>query len=438
MNTLKIELHLLQNFPPSCLNRDDTNTPKTCEFGGVTRARVSSQCWKRAIREQFMNQKQVATARRTLRLRSEILKNVNTSGWDGELLPYAVDIFITAYYTKTGGKESGDASTLVFIGKNEIAEAALCIDELREKLLAPAKVRLDAVKKKAEEKQNESGKAEKAAPGKSAKKEFSVDEKINDRLFLARHYTDLALFGRMIAVNPGLNVDAACQVAHAISTHSVNLELDFFTAVDDLKDTDNNDDSGAGMLGTVGYDSACYYRYALVDDVQLMKNLNGSATDADASLKAFLEAFCESIPGAKKNSFAHGNPPFFGFLVVRQSGTPSSLVNAFARPVNARNGNLLQDSARELARQAGRLDACYELYTDADKPNSVRTFLFHMLDVPEAQDGAKRENKRESAIETLLTGLPTQQNLSMRRAIEGVLETVKTFRAEQTGQEAQA
>jgi len=169
--------------------------------------------------------------------------------------------------------------------------------------------------------------------------------------------------------------------------------------------------------------------------VQLMKNLNGSTADADASLKAFLEAFCESIPGAKKNSFAHGNPPFFGFLVVRQSGTPSSLVNAFARPVNARNGNLLVDSARELARQAGRLDSCYELYTDANEPNSVRTFLFHMLDAPEDKNG---ENKRESDIPSFLAGLPTQQNLSMRKAIEGVLETVKAFRAEQTGREARA
>ncbi len=415
MNSLKIELHLLQSFPPSCLNRDDTNTPKTCEFGGVTRARVSSQCWKRAVREHFMKAEDVETALRTLRLRSKIIENMNVMEWDTELLPYAVDVFITAYYAKTGGKDSGEASTLVFIGTKEMAEAARCIEDLKEKLLAPAKVRLAAsIKKKLIEQQKAGGeKIGREATEKNSKKEISVDDKINERLFKARHDTDLALFGRMIAVNPGLNVDAACQVAHAISTHGVNLELDFFTAVDDLNDKNDSDDAGAGMLGTVGYDSACYYRYALVDDVQLVKNLNGSIADADASLKAFLEAFCEAVPAAKKNSFAHGNPPFLAFFVVRQAGTPSSLVNAFARPVETRNGNLLEDSARELAKQAGRLDACYELYTDVQNPGSVKTFLAHMLDLSE------------------LPGLPTQENVSMRKAIEGVLSAVKTFREAQ-------
>jgi CRISPR system Cascade subunit CasC len=412
MKNLKIELHLLQNFPPSCLNRDDTNTPKTCEFGGVTRARVSSQCWKRAIREQFKEDAPARRGTRSKRLKTELITALVEAGiGTSDTLDAPVTKFVINSYAGMDKKRPDETNVLIFYSPAEFATMVEILSD-PEMLAELSKDAFDAKKK----------------------------NDIERRLKGAALSTDVALFARMLADSPGQNVEAACQVAHAISTHSVNLELDFFTAVDDLKDTDNNDDSGAGMLGTVGYDSACYYRYALVDDVQLMKNLNSSTTDADASLKAFLEAFCESIPGAKKNSFAHGNPPFFGFLVVRQAGTPSSLVNAFARPVNARNGNLLEDSARELARQAGRLDACYALYTDADKPNSVRTFLFHMLDTPEDKDGA---NGRESKAKvgdgrSFLTGLPTQQNLSMRKAIEGVLETVKAFRAEQTALEAQA
>lgn len=45
-----IEIHMIQNHSPSNLNRDDLGAPKTCIFGGVTRARISSQCLKRSIR----------------------------------------------------------------------------------------------------------------------------------------------------------------------------------------------------------------------------------------------------------------------------------------------------------------------------------------------------------------------------------------------------
>lgn len=378
MKNLKIELHLLQNFPPSCLNRDDTNTPKTCEFGGVTRARVSSQCWKRAIREQFQEIAPERRGTRSKRIKAELLKALTAKGLGtAETLDVPVTKFVTTFYAGMDKKRPEETNVLIFYSQ---AEFQAMLDIL-----------------------SEAGMLEELG------KETPVIKKndIEKRLKAAALSADVALFARMLADSPGLNIDAACQVAHAISTHSVNLELDFFTAVDDLKDTDAQDDAGAGMLGTVGYDSACYYRYALVDYVQLAKNLNEAQEDAETALEAFLRAFCEAIPGAKKNSFAHGNPPFFAFFVVRQAGTPASLVNAFAKPVNARNGNLLEDSAKELARLAGKFNACYELYTN---PETVRTFVSHILDTTE------------------LPGLPTQENLPMRKAIAGVMETVKAFR----------
>jgi CRISPR system Cascade subunit CasC len=381
MNKLKIELHLLQNFPPSCLNRDDTNTPKTCEFGGVTRARVSSQCWKRAVREQFKETAPERRGTRSKRLKSELTAALTSRGiGNAAELSLPLTNFLVGCYAGMDKKREEETNVLVFYSQ---AEFDTMVEILSEEGVLQGLGQSPPVLEK---------------------------NKIEKRLKASALSTDVALFARMLADSPGLNVDAACQVAHAISTHSVNLELDFFTAVDDLKDSKDRDDAGAGMLGTVGYDSACYYRYALVDDVQLVKNLNGSIGDADASLKAFLEAFCEAVPGAKRNSFAHGNPPFLAFFVVRQAGTPSSLVNAFARPVDTRNGNLLEDSARALARQAGRLQSCYELYNDPQNPDSVKTFLAHMLDVQE------------------LPGLPSQENVSMRKAIEGVLSAVKEFR----------
>ncbi len=381
MKNLKIELHLLQNFPPSCLNRDDTNTPKTCEFGGVTRARVSSQCWKRAIREQFREIAPERRGTRSKRLKTELIDALTTKGLGTkETLGVPIEKFVTIFYAGPDKKRPEETNVLVFFSQAEFDTMTDILSE--EGILA------ELSKDQPEIKKNE----------------------IEKRLKASALSTDVALFARMLADSPGLNIDAACQVAHAISTHSVNLELDFFTAVDDLKDTDAQDDAGAGMLGTVGYDSACYYRYALVDYVQLAKNLNASIEDADASLLAFLKAFCDAIPGAKKNSFAHGNPPFFAFFVVRQQGTPASLVNAFAKPVSTRNNNLLEDSARELARMAGKLDHCYELYSD---PTTVKTFVFHMLD------------------DANLTGLPTQENLTMKDALAGVMATVKAFREAQ-------
>ena len=49
----RVEFHILQSFPVSCLNRDDVGAPKSALIGGVERARVSSQCWKRAVRLEF-------------------------------------------------------------------------------------------------------------------------------------------------------------------------------------------------------------------------------------------------------------------------------------------------------------------------------------------------------------------------------------------------
>jgi len=168
---------------------------------------------------------------------------------------------------------------------------------------------------------------------------------------------DLALFGRMIADLPERNVEAACQVAHALPTNRVSMEFDFYTAVDDLRPEDT---AGADMLGTVEFNSACFYRYANVDFDALTKNLD-DAELARRALWAFLRASITAVPTGKQNSMAAHNPPSFVLAVVRDGG-PWNLANAFLTPVQARQGgDLVQESIGRLDAYWGRLTAMYGL-----------------------------------------------------------------------------
>jgi CRISPR system Cascade subunit CasC len=157
---------------------------------------------------------------------------------------------------------------------------------------------------------------------------------------------DIALFGRMLAEKPELNIDAACQVAHAISTHRVTMEMDFYTAVDDLQPEDT---AGAGMMGFTGYDSACFYRYSRLDWEQLLINLDNDAELARRTVEGFLRASVDAIPTGKQNAFAAYNQPALLLAVVRNGGVAWSLANAFERPVKpSGDSGLVAPSVKEL------------------------------------------------------------------------------------------
>lgn len=178
---------------------------------------------------------------------------------------------------------------------------------------------------------------------------------------------DLALFGRMLADLPEKNVDAACQVAHAISTNKIHsMEMDYYTAVDDI----NNDNPGADMIGTVEFNSACFYRYATLDVAELVGGyrdekhtrpfgLQGDVELARTTATAFLKAFVHAIPSGKQNSFAAHNPPSLVFAVVRD-GSPVSLANAFVKPITPRDGeSLVEKSIQAMDNYYGRLVSMY-------------------------------------------------------------------------------
>jgi len=326
---VKIEVHLIQNFAPSNLNRDDTGQPKSATFGCFRRARISSQSSKRSVRREDPMSRllEQGGAWRTRQLILEIARAIDEKDEPAQkTVDTVADVFEAGGLERRekGSEPKKTTKILVFLDKGALPEITKVFKDKWADL----------------------------TKGKKETKEAARDE-VGRLLFEAVKAPDIALFGRMLEVKNNtpfgkynMRVDAACQVAHPISTHKVDMEMDFYTAVDDLNP---EEETGAGMMGVVGFNSACYYRYALVDRDQLARNLarkterkNGKwaqelvANDyeaADSVIKAFLEAMVYAIPTGKQNSFAAQNLPSFGLFVRRQGGVPISLANAFAKPV---------------------------------------------------------------------------------------------------------
>jgi CRISPR system Cascade subunit CasC len=342
---MKVELHMIQNFAPACLNRDDTNSPKDCEFGGVRRARISSQCIKRAIRTCFGEEELLPEehlAKRTKRLVDTVTDKLVADGKDETQARAVVQAAVGGLGFGVG--DDGQTQYLLFLGQSGIdALADVCSNHWND------------LAKAVPEEAAEDAKAAKKAAKDAISKEIKVDlQKVLDGSKAA----DLALFGRMLADMPGENIDAACQVAHAISTNKVAMEMDFYTAVDDLKTTE--EDAGAGMMGVIGYNSSCFYRYACLDWDQLVGNLGGDTDLARKTVGAFLNASAVAVPSGKQNTFAAHSRPDFILAVVRDKGAPVSLANAFVKPARPQGDtDLTQASVNQMAGYWGNVTRVY-------------------------------------------------------------------------------
>lgn len=322
-----IDLHILQNHSPSNLNRDDLGAPKTCWFGGTMRARISSQCLKRSIRTsaQFADQMEAIRTRRLLHkicdgvddlgLHRLALEALQECGLMGKKMAIASDGTLP---------EPKKGDSLVFV-----AESA--IEEMRDSL------------------QTISDAAQLAARYRSL---------IADGTMAA----DIALFGRMLEPSGDMwkgvptGVEAAAQVAHAISTHTAQPEIDYFTAKDDVGGTDQ----GAGHVGESLFNSACYYKYASVHPQGLLDNLGGDAERAHKALLAFIHGAALVDPSGKQNSFAAHNRP--DLIVVEVRNAPLSYANAFAKPVSVgKDGDdsLVGESVKSLRYYMRDMDAGY-------------------------------------------------------------------------------
>ena len=317
---LYIDLHVLQTVPPSCLNRDDTGSPKTASYGGATRARVSSQAWKRAVRLMFRQEllPRDRLGERTKKIVALVAGEISELAPDGDAAALALEALKNAGLEKV--KEETGTDALFFMSYDQ-AKA------LAELIVA--------------------GSDDKKAYKAALKEKPSVD---------------MVLFGRMVANDPSLNYDAAVQVAHSISTHAVQNEYDYFTAVDDCAPEDN---AGAGHLGTVEYNSSTLYRYATVNLMELEEHLGKEMTPA--VVRAFAEAFIRSMPTGKQNTFANRTLPDAVYIAIRED-QPINLCGAFERAVSPSPEGYVEPSKRRLVEYARQL---YQ--TCADAPSEALT-----------------------------------------------------------------
>ncbi|MCD6162319.1 MAG: type I-E CRISPR-associated protein Cas7/Cse4/CasC [candidate division Zixibacteria bacterium] len=350
-----VEIHILQNFAPSCLNRDDTNTPKTCDFGGYPRARISSQCTKRAIRtsDEFKNRLGENIAIRTKRLHQNVKAKLAEADITDEAVDDIISNLIAELYSKMDKKHKDTTSVALYLSNKEIDSI---VNAIRDNFTELAnKKNKDAAKNLASE----------------------LKTKIRDA-----YAADIALHGRMMAEKPEFSIDAACQVAQSISTNKINTEMDFFTAVDDLLP---KGETGAGMMGIVEYNSSCYYRYANVDLRQLMHNLRNDEDLARRTLEGFLHGAIMAIPTGKQTSMAANNLPSFVFTVVRDNGLRCSLANAFVKPAAPDYKNsLIENSADKLDKFWGNIQKAYG--SDGIKTMAVCQIGMDKLDILKAYE----------------------------------------------------
>jgi len=379
-----LELHIIQSVPVACLNRDDLNSPKTAVFGGVQRARVSSQSWKRAIRELAKEtDNSYFKGNRSRRMVYELATKLK-----GKDVAHDIAVIIAEYVadivetldSKTDAAGFRKIKTLMFFSDAEYDAIVAAVTE--DVIVAGENIStsLQAVSTFKKDIQARGNKDEKE----DAKKELKKKEKKvgQDRKALAvvfkktaiqkaiksaqlKDAADIALFGRMVAGDPSLKVEAASMFSHALSTHKVNNEIDFFSAVDDLQ---SNEESGAGMTGTLEFNSATYYRFAALNldmlaDGEHLKSM--TREERQDVVRSFIDATVKAIPGARKNSMNGNTLPVYVLGVVRETGHPIQLINAFEEPIRSFDGyaaksvDLLKKEYEKLQNTWG-IDAVFE------------------------------------------------------------------------------
>ena len=307
-----IELHAIQNHSPANLNRDDLGAPKTCYFGGVLRSRISSQCIKRSIRmsDEF---KRLCGGIRTRQLAKLIADKVTGKA---EVRKRAVAILKECGINP---KDDNKSDMLVYTTREAVGEMAALL-------------------------QNDGGKGDEELAGEFGKL-------IAERTAVP----DMALSGRMLetGVLQETTVDAALQVAHAISTHEARPEVDYFVAADDIP----ADDAGAGLVGEAMFASACFYKYFSIHWESLVGNLKGNNELAAHTVGAFIRGAASVNPTGKQNSFAAHNPP--DGLLVEIKKSPVSYANAFAKPATQSERDIIEQSVAQLGQYAHDLDTGY-------------------------------------------------------------------------------
>jgi CRISPR system Cascade subunit CasC len=341
-----VQMHFLQNYAPSNLNRDDTNAPKDAFFGGVRRGRISSQCLKRSIRRSPVF-RAAFEADNLLGVRTRLLPELvrealQAQGADATAIEAIVRRVPeigreSAKRSAAREEEEGEAASprkaesatrqLIFLNRDELPPLAQKLWQLYQRYGAKqwAKAKIEDITKEL-----------------GASLPRSVD---------------IAMFGRMTTSSAFEDVQAAVQVAHAISTNALIQESDYYTAVDDL-----SDEPGAGMIGDVDFNSNTYYRYLNVHWEQLLQNLGGDVPIARKAVVVLLEAAAVAHPSGKQNAFAAFNLPDVILVEVMRDNLPVSYANAFLKPVRpSAERSLIDASVAQLGDYMNRVIPVYDL-----------------------------------------------------------------------------
>lgn len=315
ISNLYLDIHVLQDVPPANLNRDDSGSPKSARYGGVDRLRVSSQAWKRATRKHFADEMDKASLGMRTRRVTQVLRQTLEAHQVPREVSEAVVPALLKQIKITEGKKEGDSAYLFFFSRPQMAALAEAVAG-RQDLWDDPQALSDAIDVPA--------------------------------VLGSGHSLDVALFGRMVADLPDLNVDAAAQVSHALATHAAPTQFDYFTAVDDAQ---TGAEPAAGMIGTVEFNSATLYRYATVNIPGLIDNMD----DREAAVQGvaqFMRSFVLSMPSGKQNTFAAHTRPALVWFVLR-ADQPVNYISAFEKPVRAGMEGYVAGSLEALATFAG-------------------------------------------------------------------------------------
>lgn len=376
--TTFIDIHALQTLPPSNINRDDTGSPKSAFFGGVQRQRVSSQAWKSVIRRDFeLHLDRSKLGVRTRLVADKVVARILDLApeFDADAAEKAVVQAFTAVGTPKKHVKLERQEGEKRISDRAVSSAALFLSNQQIDKLAQAIIEANGEK----------------IPPKQVKEILNTE-----------HGIEIALFGRMVAEAPDFNVDAACQVAHALSVHGSEPDFDYYTAVDDVVRA-SDDATGAGMIGTVEMASSTFYRYANINLDALNANLGDASVSIEATL-AFVRAFIETMPTGKQNSFAARTLPDAVIVTVRND-RPISYVNAFEKAITEVEGRRVV-AARALASEAKNIEEAYGY-------EPVASYVLALGDLKEELAGLGESVSLKGLLESLeaqLTALTSQES----------------------------
>ena len=330
--TTFIQLHLLTAYAPSNLNRDDLGRPKTAKMGNTDRLRISSQSLKRAWRTSdcfYQSLSDHIGVRSRRFARDWVYKPMIDNGISEKIAKESA-IKIASQFGKVKNEKSPkdplsnlEIEQLVHISSNEQQAIKQLVDVLISEKREPSDDEVKLLRK-----ENSS--------------------------------IDIALFGRMLADSPAFNIEAACQVSHALGVSTVTIEDDFFTAVDDLN---NNDvDAGSAHLGERGFASALFYTYVCISRDLLLENLNGDEALVEKTLKALTESAAKVAPTGMQNSFA--SRAYTSYLLIEKgSQQPRSLAVAYFNPI--RSQDMVNDAISRLEEQRDKFDKVYGQCADS-------------------------------------------------------------------------